>query len=249
MTTTTAAATASMNGGATVEPCGDQAFLVRLGTQIDPSVNARAQDLAARVRADAPPWLIDCVPSYAAVLIQFDLTATDPATVLSFVRRQLAALDDSARASPNHARADRHLEIPVCYAPAFAPDLGDVAAARGMSVDEVAKRHATVEYQVYLLGFRPGFPFLGPVDETIATARLATPRARVPAGAVGIAGRQTGIYPNAGPGGWRIIGRTPWRLFDPTAAPPFRVAAGDRVRFFPIDAPTFARLQENDDAD
>ncbi|HEY2901656.1 MAG TPA: 5-oxoprolinase subunit PxpB [Polyangia bacterium] len=245
----TAAATMT-GGGATVAPCGDQAFLVRLGTQIDPAVNARAQVLAARVRADAPAWLVDCVPSYAAVLIQFDLVATDAATVLSFVQRHLATLnaEDAAPAAAT-ATANRQLEIPVCYAPTFALDLGDLATASGLSVEDVIQRHAAVEYQVYLLGFRPGFPFLGLVDETIAAPRLPTPRARVPAGAVGIAGRQTGIYPTAGPGGWRIVGRTPWRLFDPASASPFRVAAGDRVRFVPIDAETFTRLQENDDVD
>lgn len=229
-------------GGAVVQAWGDQALMVRFGARVDPDLNARAQALAARVRAAAPPWLVDCVPSYASVLIVFDVVGTEPAVVETFVRALVAAEPAAPRAS-----SDRLVAVPVWYAPALAPDLADVAAACGLSVDEVIRRHAAQEYRVYTLGFRPGFAFMGSVDESIAVPRLATPRARVEAGAVGIAGRQTGIYPSAGPGGWRLIGRTPWRLFDPTAAQPFLLRAGDRVRFVPIDAEEFQRSREGSD--
>ena len=229
-----------------VEPWGDQAFLVRLGSRIDPVVNARAQTLAARLRQQAPDWLVDCVPSYAAVLIQFDLAVVAPSTVESFLRRHLTTLDDGTPASQTESRL---VEIPVCYAPALAPDIADVAAACRLSQDDLIRRHTFPEYRVYMLGFRPGFPFLGAVDPSIAVPRLPTPRARVAAGSVGIAGRQTGIYPTAGPGGWRIVGRTPWRLFAPAATPPFRLTAGDRVRFVSITTEAFAELKEDDDAD
>jgi inhibitor of KinA len=133
-------------------------------------------------------------------------------------------------------------DIPVCYAPEYALDLDAVSRASECAPDEVVSRHAGVEYRVYMLGFLPGFPYLGLVDERIAVARRSTPRPYVPAGSVGIAGRQTGIYPIESPGGWQIIGRTPLRLFDPEAGTPPLLRPGDRVRFVPIDAARFARL-------
>lgn len=229
-----------------VRALGDQALSVRFGARLDPRLNARAHALAARVRAAAPAWLVDCVPSYASVLIIFDAGAVESDAVEVFVRAQLAAAGADPDPDPETGRL---LEVPVCYAPTLAPDLIDVAAARGLSVDELARRHAAVRYRVYTLGFQPGFPFMGSVDPSIAVARLDTPRPRVPAGSVGIAGRQTGIYPSAGPGGWRLIGRTPWRLFDATATQPFRLAAGDLVRFVPIDGDDFQRLREGPDVD
>ncbi|HXI57794.1 MAG TPA: 5-oxoprolinase subunit PxpB [Polyangia bacterium] len=237
--TTTAFATAQ------IEPWGDQAIMVRLGRQIEPAISASVQALTAAVRQAAPAWLVDCVPSYCAVLIQFDPRTAAPADVDSFVRDRLAAAAAAGAAAPEFERPSRLVEIPVCYQPDFGPDLVDVAASCQLSVDEVIQRHAAPEYRVYMLGFRPGFPFLGTVDQRIAVPRLSTPRANVVAGSVGIAGQQTGIYPNAGPGGWRIIGRTPWRLFDASAPQPFRLTAGDGVRFVPIDGAEFARWQDS----
>lgn len=234
--------------GPAIEASGDQALMVRFGTRIDPESSARAQALAARVRAAEPPWLVDCVPSYAAVLIVFDPLAIDATEVQDFIRLQTRAAASATAASGERA-SGRPVEIPVCYAPELAPDLLAVARERGLSVDDVVRRHAGLVYRVYALGFRPGFAFMGTIDDAIAVPRLATPRARVPAGAVGIAGRQTGIYPGAGPGGWRLVGRTPWRLFDPAAPAPFRLAAGDRVRFVPIGVGEFHRLRETPDDD
>lgn len=241
-------ASGDAGAGAVIEACGDQAFMVRFGMRIDRGLNARALALAARVREAAPGWLLDCVPSYAAVLVTFDALAVEPDAVEEFIRAKMTPTD----AAPNAGSpAARLVEVPVCYAPEMAPDLGDVATACGLSADDVVRRHAAAVYRVYTLGFRPGFPFLGTVDQAIAVPRLGTPRARVPAGAVGIAGHQTGIYPSAGPGGWRLIGRTPWRLFDPTAAAAhrFRLAAGDEVRFVPIAASDFRLLIEEPDVD
>jgi KipI family sensor histidine kinase inhibitor len=236
---TTAFATAQ------IEPWGDQAIMVRLGRQIDPATSAGVHALTAAVRQAAPAWLVDCVPSYCAVLIQFDPDAAASADVDSFVRDRLAAAAAGGATAIEFERPSRLVEIPICYQPDFGPDLADVAASCRMSVDELIQRHAAPEYRVYMLGFRPGFPFLGTVDRRIAVPRLPTPRANVVTGSVGIAGRQTGIYPNAGPGGWRIIGRTPWRLFDAIAPQPFRLAAGDGVRFVPIDGDEFARWQDS----
>jgi len=128
----------------------------------------------------------------------------------------------------------RRVEIPVCYGGEWGPDLDFVARHAGLTTAEVIRRHAAAEYTVYMMGFLPGFPYLGGLDVSIAAPRLETPRRRVPAGSVGIAGEQTGIYPLASPGGWRLIGRTEVALFDLTARPPCLLAPGDQVQFIPI---------------
>jgi inhibitor of KinA len=138
--------------------------------------------------------------------------------------------------------AARTIELPVCYDPALAPDLEPLAAEKGLTVEALAALHVAPAYRCHLLGFRPGFPFLGGLDERLVAARLASPRSRVPAGSVGIGGRQTGVYPVDSPGGWRLIGRTPLRLFDPARAEPFLIRAGDTVRFAPIDRATYDRM-------
>jgi inhibitor of KinA len=134
------------------------------------------------------------------------------------------------------------MRVPVCYEQEFGPDLADVAEAHGLDAAGVVGLHTRPTYRVFMLGFLPGFPYMGIVDEAIATARLDAPRSRVPAGSVGVAGRQTGIYPMESPGGWRIIGRTPLRPFDPAAADPFLFAAGDLVEFYAIDRDEYNRL-------
>jgi inhibitor of KinA len=131
------------------------------------------------------------------------------------------------------------VELPVCYGGEFGPDLEEVAARCGLSAAEVMARHSTAEYRVYMLGFSPGFPYLGGLDPAIAAPRRETPRLRVPAGSVGIAGMQTGIYPQESPGGWQIIGRTPGRLFRPDRAEPCLLGPGDRLRFVPVGPEAF----------
>jgi inhibitor of KinA len=140
--------------------------------------------------------------------------------------------------------APRRVTVPVWYDARVAPDLETVTREKGMTVDELIALHTGREVLVYMLGFRPGFPYMGTTDERLEVDRLATPRLAVPAGSVALAGRQTGIYPVASPGGWRIIGRTPWRLFDPGRAEPFRLLPGDLVRFKAIDERAFLELDE-----
>jgi KipI family sensor histidine kinase inhibitor len=217
-----------------IAPAGDQAFTVAFGAGVDPATSARVLAAAERLAAVRPAGVTDVVPGYDTLLVAYDPLEIDP----DDVRAWMAAGIES-EAAPSEGRP---MEIPVCYDPALAPDLEGLAAEKGLSVEALAARHAAPTYRCYLLGFRPGFPFLGGLDEGLAAPRLPSPRLRVPAGSVGIGGRQTGIYPVDSPGGWRLVGRTPLRLFDPTRAEPFLIRAGDRVRFVPIDRGTYDRM-------
>lgn len=224
----------------TVYPCGDCAAMVQIGQVISEQVNAEVVRGLEAIRRAAIPGVEELVPSYAAICIHYD-----PA-VLSFSALQTALKQispDSAAATA--AKPSREISIPVCYGGEFGPDLPFVAAHSGLSEEEVVRRHSSGSYLVYMLGFLPGFAYLGGMDESIACPRLETPRTRIPAGAVGIAGGQTGIYPLASPGGWQLIGRTPLRMFRMEGEQgSFVLSAGDRVRFVPIDARTFHEMEE-----
>jgi inhibitor of KinA len=167
------------------------------------------------------------------VLIDFDPRLRTHTEMETLVQERLAASTHEALPEP------RTVEIPVCYGGEYGPDLDDVAAIAGRSPSEVAAIHSGADYLVCFLGFSPGFPYLSGMPESIAASRLATPRSRVPAGSVAIGGRQTGVYPLASPGGWRIIGRTPLRLFQPFADPPVLLRMGDHVKFVPISKGDF----------
>lgn len=222
----------------TFEPLGDQALLLRWAEVADMETNRRVHALAARLRAAAPAWLVDCVPAYASLAVFFDgasIRGNDP---FARVCEQVSTLAQATGATPDVAPS-RLVEIPVVYGGEHGPDLEDVAAASGLTAAQVVERHAQVEYLVAMLGFSPGFPYLLGLDPRLAVPRLATPRTRVPAGSVGIGGTQTGVYPNEGPGGWRLIGRTPQALFDARRAPPALLLPGDRVRFVPMEASVF----------
>jgi len=168
-------------------------------------------------------------------LVSFDLTSIDPKEVEDAIR-EAAAMELQTAAAP------RRFTLPVCYGGDFGPDLDDVARVCGLSVADVVELHCSRDYPVYCLGFSPGFPFLGGLDPALITPRLETPRVRVPAGSVGIAGNQTGVYPTATPGGWRLIGRCPTLLFDVTQVPPVPYRPGDVISFRPISRQTFDDL-------
>lgn len=220
----------------TLESLGDQALLLRWGEVADADSNRRVHEVAAKLREAALPWLVDCVPAYASLAVFFDAAAIRGSDPLAVVRERVAAIAASMDASQDAATA-RLVEIPVAYGSEHGPDLDDVANASGLTTAQVVERHAQVEYLVAMLGFSPGFPYLLGLDPQLAVPRLATPRTRVAAGSVGIGGAQTGVYPNEGPGGWRLIGRTTLALFDARREPPSLLLPGDRVRFVPIDAP------------
>jgi KipI family sensor histidine kinase inhibitor len=206
-----------------IRDAGDSAFLLELEPVIDPAVNARAIGIANTLVAANIAGVRDIIPTYRSVTVHFDPLRCD-------VNRLRAAMRDAAATAPA-ARAGSLVEIPVEYGGPNGPDLEDVASFGGLTPDEVIQRHVAVEYRVFMLGFLPGFPYMGVVDDSIAAPRRAIPRTRIPAGSVGIAGKQTGIYPRTSPGGWHVIGRTNVELFDARREPASLFAPGDRVRF------------------
>jgi len=221
------------------EPLGEDAVLLRLGDGIDAEVNRRVHALAAAIQSRRPAWLREIVPAYACLALQLHDECDRDLEPLQRVRKWWSAQDFHAAGD---ARADAApLEVPVCYGGEFGPDLADVAAHAGLPEDEVIERHLAGDYRVAMLGFAPGFPYLLGLDPRLAMPRLDTPRTRVPAGSVGIGGAQAGIYPREGPGGWRLLGRTPLTLFDPARASPSLLSPGQRLRFVRIDATGFAR--------
>ncbi len=221
-------------------PAGDSALLVTLGDRIDLETNRRAHALAARLMHSPLPGLGEAVPGYATLLVYYDPLALSYEQVLAWVQARLPSrlgglaartVDETSAGTTTGLPTPRRIEVPVIYGGEHGPDLEFVAQHSGLSPEEVIRRHTAHDYPVYLVGFTPGFPYLGGLDETIAVPRLPSPRQRVPAGSVGIAGQQTGIYSVDSPGGWRLIGWTPLKLFDPQRNPPALLAPGDVVRF------------------
>ena len=232
-----------------VERLGEDALLLRLGERIDPALNARVHALAAAIDARRPPWLLDIVPAHAALALCVDvdmIDAGDPhlrEAPLALAETWLRAQAFDAVAGGTAAGELEPALIPVRYGGASGPDLESLATAAGLDTGAAIALHAGGEYRVAMLGFAPGFPYLGGLDQRLAAPRRATPRVRVAAGSVGIGGVQTGIYQREGPGGWNIIGRTPLRLFDPLRATPCLLVPGQRVRFVAIDDTEFKRLE------
>jgi KipI family sensor histidine kinase inhibitor len=206
-----------------IREAGDSALLFELDEVIDPQVNARAIAVATAMRSAPLAGVRDVVPTYRSVAIFFDPLKVEP----DVIREALARVIDA----PLAVVPGRIIEVPVAYGGEAGPDLAQVAEWAGLSTDAVAERHAVTEYRVFMMGFLPGFAYLGSVDERIAAPRRDSPRLRVPTGSVGIAGRQTGVYPRESSGGWQIIGRSPLRIFDPDRVPASLLAPGDRVRF------------------
>jgi KipI family sensor histidine kinase inhibitor len=213
-----------------IRPCGDSMLLVELEPIIDAVVNERAILLASRIRAKRARGIRDVAPGYSTVGVHFDPLQTD-----------LVALEDSietafASLSTIETIAERQVtEIPVIYGGARGPDLEAVATFAGCSAADVIAKHSQCTYRVYMLGFVPGFAYMGRVDPQIGAPRHRVPRERVPAGSVGIAGLQTGVYPVDSPGGWQLIGHTTTVMFDPNRPQPSLLAAGDLVRFVPVE--------------
>jgi inhibitor of KinA len=211
---------------------------VQVGERISAESRAMVRAAYAALSRLATPALLDMTPAYTTVLLTFDpLLIEDRDAVRARIEEALRELPVGEPAS------GRLVEIPVCYGEEFGPDLVDVARLHGLAPAAVVALHSGAEYQVEFIGFSPGFPYLSGLPERLATPRLDTPRARVPAGSVGIGGEQTGIYPQATPGGWRIIGRTPRRLFDASREEPALLRWGDRVRLRPVSVEEFRTLE------
>lgn len=214
---------------------GDSALIVEFDERIDPEVNARTIACAEAIESARVVGVRDVVPTYRSVAVYFDPLHTDYEALTACLEREAARFSASTPIERSPIR------IPVCYGGDFGPDLAAVAAFGRMAEAEVVKAHADGLYRVFMLGFVPGFAYLGVVDERIAMPRRATPRVRVPAGSVGIAGGQTGVYSAETPGGWQLIGRTPVKPFDPARGVPFLMKAGDLVQFYPIDRSEYDR--------
>lgn len=213
----------------------DSSLLVVFGDSMSPELNREVVALFHALQTSAPPFVRDLHPAYASLLIDFDPLQVSRSEVRALVERLLCGSEQELQ------RESRLIEIPVCYGSEFGPDLADVAQHCGKSEEEVIRLYTGAEYMVYFLGFAPGFAYLGGLPPEIATPRLETPRKLVPAGSVGIAGSQAGVYAIDSPGGWRLVGRTPLALFDPQANPPACLQPGDRVHFAAIDCETYDR--------
>lgn len=209
-------------------PAGDQAVVVEFGSVIDPEINALVHRTAATIETSGVEGVLEMVPTYRSLLVYYDPLQTS----LQELQDQISGLSIDDEESQDEYRI---VEIPTLYGGEHGPDLEFVAQNASMTESEVITLHSGTDYLVYTMGFSPGFPYLGGLDTKLHTPRLPSPRTLIPAGSVGIAETQTGVYPVASPGGWRLIGRSPLRLFDPDASPPTVINAGDRVRFVPLD--------------
>jgi len=217
---------------------GDSALIVEFAERIDPAINAAAIALARAIRAASVPGVRDVAPTYRSVAVHFDPLHTDHRALTKRIddaASTIVAADLNAGSSP--------IRVPVCYDGECGPDLPAVATFAGITEAEVIRLHTSATYRVFMLGFTPGFTYMGSVDSRIAAPRRASPRVTVPAGSVGIAGVQTGIYPAATPGGWQIVGRTPIRPFDLARQDPFLFKPGDAVEFYAIEPSDYARLE------
>ena len=206
-------------------PAGDSSLVIELGDEISDECNEKVVSLSKEL--STIKGISEILPTYRSLLVCYDPSVTDFDAIKTEALEMLKALKISKMGG-------RTVEVPVCYGGDFGPDLRFVAEHNGLSEEEVIEMHSSRSYRVFMLGFLPGFPYLGGMDERIAAPRLEKPRTRIPAGSVGIAGKQTGIYPLESPGGWRIIGRTPFRLYDPDAENPVPIRAGDTIRFVRI---------------
>ena len=220
-----------------IVPAGESALFVEFAERIDPEINARAIACADAIQAAQLAGVRDVVPTYRSVAVYFDPLHTDHDALAACLAR---AADQPV--TPASAARDP-VRIPVCYGGDLGPDLAEVASFAGMAESDVVQAHSGGTYRVFMLGFVPGFAYLGIVDARIAAPRRQTPRVRVPAGAVGIAGMQTGVYSADTPGGWQLIGRTPLKPFDPSRGDPFLMKAGDAVQFYAIDRDEYERTR------
>lgn len=202
---------------------GDSAVLISVGTSVDRDVSGRVHALSGTVMTAGLPGVLDVVPAYLSLAVHFDPSVTDESTLVAALRDLMGS-----PVAPMETGEGRLVTIPVSY---DGPDLGLVAEACGLPVEEVVARHSRVEYFVYMLGFAPGFAYLGDLDPSLRIPRRGSPRTRVPAGSVAIAGSQTAVYPHETPGGWQLIGTTAVEMFDAARNQPSLLRAGDRVKF------------------
>jgi len=233
---------AGKRSGPTVAPLGDGAVLLTIADTLDLDANALARRVALEIRGQGPDWVTDVIPALVTVAVCFAArTAREAGERRATLERMLLDALDRAAGARVDAPA-RTVEIPVCYEPAFAPDLAEVARRTGLAPGRVVELHVAAPHRVLMIGFAPGHPYIGGLDPQLAVPRRAAPRLRMEAGSVAIANAQTSIYPFATPGGWNVIGRTPLALFDPERDPASLLEPGDAVAFVPIARAEFERI-------
>ncbi len=220
---------------------GDRGLLAEYGDAIDPEINRKVRTVALALEMEKQDGIEDVIPSYRSLLIVYDPMRTDLDALKAVIESLESRLDKLEIPAPHT------VEIPVLYGGDVGPDIEFVARFHGLSEAEVVRIHSEAVYEIYMMGFTPGFAYLGGLAERLHTPRLDTPRPLVRAGSVGIANNQTGIYPVDSPGGWRLIGRTPLKPFDPARKAPFLYRAGDLIKFTPISKSEYVRIAEGGD--
>ncbi|WEG12964.1 5-oxoprolinase subunit PxpB [Pullulanibacillus sp. KACC 23026] len=236
--------------GVVLFPSGDRALTIRFGNTVSRKTHQQVQHFIERLKSSPITGIIEIVPAYTSLTITYDpykINSADPASfVLPYfkLKKEIETLINQTVKTERESTYNRLIQIPVCYGEPYGPDLADVAAFHQCTIEEVINRHSSGNYLVYMIGFAPGFPYLGGLDKSLHTPRRQTPRLKVPKGSIGIADSQTGLYPLETPGGWQIIGRTPMTFFDPSASEPSRLQAGDRVQFVPISEEEFLSYEE-----
>ena len=222
----------------TISPVGDRAISIDFGQVIDPTINRHIRQTIERIKELQLEGIIELVPTYCALLVEYDAMLYSYSEICNIIE---PTLEEGMANTTNELVTV--VEVPTVYGGEFGPDLSFVASHNHLSEDEVISIHSGTDYLVYMLGFIPGFTYLGGMDSRIATPRLSSPRTLIPAGSVGIAGEQTGTYPSDSPGGWQIIGRTPVTMYDMSKAQAALLKAGDYVRYVPIDESEFHRIK------
>jgi KipI family sensor histidine kinase inhibitor len=221
-------------------PFGDTGLLLEYGHKISPDIHERVMAMTRAIRKRNINGLRAVIPTYASVLLLYEPALTNPDLLCLSIETLAKNLDEAEMDLP------RVVRIPVCYEGEFALDMADLSSAWGISPEEAIRIHSSRKYLIYMVGFTPGFAFLGGLDPKLYSPRLKTPRTKVPGGSVGIANSQTGIYSIDSPGGWKIIGRTPLNLFDPQRSDPFLYKPGDQIEFIPISQTKFRALAQRE---
>lgn len=232
-----------------MKPLGDSALIVQLGEGICPAIHEKVKNLSALLDEHPFEGFVESVPAYTNLTVHYDpvrvqYAHTNDKTSTSFEKVCFFITELMGQIGENRVSEDRTIEIPVLYGGEYGPDLDYVAEYHGLSIEEVIQIHTQNDYLVYMIGFAPGFPFMGGLDERLVTPRREKPRLAITPGSVGIGGAQTGVYTLDTPGGWQIIGRTPLDLFLPELSPPTLLQSGDKIRYVPISPEEYATYKE-----
>lgn len=216
---------------------GDSSLIIELGNEISPLINYNLKKITDYLDSLKHPAIKDLLPTYRSVIVYYDPLLISFEELKNIVEKNCKIDDTNVDSMKKFI-----VEIPVLYGGEYGPDIENIANHNNLSIEEVIKIHTSGEYLVYMLGFTPGFPYLGGMDKRIATPRLKTPRTKIPGGSVGIAGEQTGVYPIESPGGWQLLGRTPLNFFDPNNEKPFLINAGEYIKFVQISESDYHKI-------